>query len=155
MARTTLAGPTANWAKYLAAEQGIGTAPTTLAEIEDAVRLNAGMADNAAASTPRTFGRFGTAAHSQFETLNNQLAAQLQAANNGFSLVPEEFRDTAGNVVGRRAGGSLGLDAVIYQNGAPVLGLDLKTGVGWNADTLKQLQARFNNIPIIQIQTGQ
>jgi len=57
VARTTLAGPTANWANYLEAEARISTTPTTLAEIQDAIRQNAGMADNAAAANnvPRTF----------------------------------------------------------------------------------------------------
>ena len=152
--RTTLAGPTANWANYLAAEARIGTTPATLAEIQDAIRLNAGIADNAAVGTPRTFGRFGTAAHNEFESLNNQLNADLQASGSQFSIATEQFRDAAGSVVGRRAAGSLGVDAVVNQNGAAVLGMDLKTGAAWSANALNQIQTRFNNIPVIQIRTG-
>ncbi len=152
--RTTLAGPTENWANYLAAEARIGTTPTTMAEIEDAIRLNTGMADNAAAETPRTFARFGTAAHNEFETLNNQLDAQLQASGSQFGIAAEQFRDAAGNIVGRRAAGSLGLDAVVNQNGFAVAGFDLKTGAGWEANTVSQVQIRFNNIPVTQIRTG-
>lgn len=151
----TMAGPSANWANYVAAESRIGTTPTTLAEIEDAIRLNAGMAGNGNANIPRTFGRRGTAEHVNFENGNIQLNNQLNASGSQFSVAAEEFRNALGTVVGRRAPGSLGVDAVVYQGNAPVLGLDLKTGgAGWSASQVSQLQMRFNNIPIIQLKTG-
>jgi len=86
--------------------------------------------------------------------LNNQFNAQLQDCGSQFSIAAEQFRDAAGNIVARRATGSLGVDAVVNQNGVPVLGMDLKTGAGWSANTVNQVQMRFNNIPVIQIRTG-
>jgi RHS repeat-associated protein len=155
MARPQLAGPTENWANYLAADARIGTTPTTLAEIEDAVRLAAGSAvtRTEAANIPRSFGRFGTAAHSEMEPIVQQIGNQMAAERSTLGLAAEEFRDVAGNVTARRAAGSLGVDAVAYQNGVPVMGFDLKTGAAWSAGKLNQVQTRFNNIPIIQIQT--
>jgi hypothetical protein len=64
----------------------------------------------------------------------------------------EEFRDSVGNIVGRRAAGSKGVDAVVYRNGAPVRGFDLKTGRSWSATELQEVERRFG-VGVTQIHT--
>ena len=103
-------------------------------------------------NVPRTRGRLGTRAHVNFEALNARLNAIVQRAGRGFEVHIEEFRNTSGSIVARRATGSMGLDAVVYQNGVPVAGFDLKTGRLWSAAELAAVQARFG-IPLTQIQT--
>jgi RHS repeat-associated protein len=142
------------FAGYVKAERGIDLRPNTLAEIEDALRLNAMAADTAAGSagTARTFGRYGTRAHSEFESLNIQLNEIIKRAGNGYEIRVEEFRDASGNVTGRREGGSLGVDVVVYYRGKPVAGFDLKTGRGWSPGQLEAVQKRFG-VDVKQIHT--
>ncbi len=149
------AAPTSGFLRYVEAEKNINLTPATLAEIEDAIRLNGSQATTAAesASIPRTKGRLGTRAHAHFEALNKVLNEIVKKAGKGFEVRVEEFRDAAGNVTGRRAAGSVGLDAVVYHNGVPVAGFDLKTGRGWSPAELKVIQARFKAIPITEVKT--
>ncbi|MDD1748827.1 MAG: hypothetical protein LUO89_03030 [Methanothrix sp.] len=152
--REPLAGPGPGFAEMTKAEQQIPMTPQTLAEVEDALRLAAGQADLSAVGTPRTSGRFGTAAHNDFEATGRSLNASLTAAGSPYRVAMEEFRTTAGGVTGRRAKGSLGLDAVVYdlRVGQPVAGFDLKTGRPWSPTKLQEIQRRFGVAPT-QIQT--
>jgi len=56
---SSAARPGAGFARYVEAETKICRTPTTLAEIEDSLRLNSGIADlqTAAANVPQSFGR--------------------------------------------------------------------------------------------------
>jgi RHS repeat-associated protein len=159
-ATSTLPRPTAGFERYATAEQQITQVPFTLAEAEDALRMNAAMADlrSQAAAVPRTHGRFGTHAHKEFEASNASLNQATQAGGSPLALGPEEFRLSspisggAGPVVPRRASGSRGVDVMVYVNGIPVRGFDLKTGRPWTASELKDLERRFG-VTITQIQT--
>jgi YD repeat-containing protein len=75
---------------------------------------------------------FGTRAHSIFEGLNERLNRRLIGENAPFRIAVEEFRDPAGIVTGRRAAGSIGADARVFdaQTGASLRVLDLKTHGG-------------------------
>jgi RHS repeat-associated protein len=148
-------GPTAGFGRYVEAESNISRLPQNQVEMADQYRLNAAIGDIRArqAGIPRTSGRFGTRAHSVAEAESQPLAAQMPSQGPGVGLSLEEFRDSAGNIVGRRAPGSLGVDAVIYESGQPVRGLDLKTGRGWSAAQLKEIERRFG-IRVTQIHTG-
>lgn len=66
---------------------------------------------------------FGTRAHVETEALSKPLAQALPPKGPGVGLAREQFRDKSGNIVGRRAPQSLGLDAVIYDRGSPSLAL--------------------------------
>jgi hypothetical protein len=148
-------GGRGSFQRLVEAERQVSRTPQTLAEIEDRIRLNAGIADDAAraANVPRTHGRFGTRAHSDFEQLNNRLNSELRSAGSPFEVRAEEFRDVSGAVVGRRAGGSIGSDVVVYRNGVPIAGFDLKTGARWSASKLIEVQRRFG-VSVTQIGTG-
>ena len=90
------------------------------------------QAQVAAEGKALTKGRAGTTAHAYFEWMAQGMSKESpQSLKNGsdvYTLHTEEFRDVKGEVVGRREAESLGLDAVLYKNGTPILGLDLKTG---------------------------
>jgi hypothetical protein len=75
---------------------------------------------------------FGTRAHSIFEGLNERLNRRLIGEVAPFRIAVEEFRDPAGIVTGRRAAGSIGADARVFdaQTGASLRVLDLKTHGG-------------------------
>jgi hypothetical protein len=132
----------------------------TLAEAEDALRLNAGMADlgSRSAAVPRTYGRFGTRTHTEFEASNVAQDQAMQAAGSPLSLGVEEFRGASGSsggagpIVPRRSRGSRGLDAMVYVNGIPTRGFDLKTGRPWTAAELQAFERRFG-VTITQIKT--
>lgn len=118
------------------------TAPApTLRSIENSILVNAAYANDVAAraNVPRSFGRFGTAAHQEFEAANVQLNSELSGS--GFRVAAEEFRNASGGVVTRRAASSLGVDAVVYKGTTPVVGFDLKTGAGWGVNTVNQVQS--------------
>jgi hypothetical protein len=76
----------------------------------------------------------------------------IKRAGNGYEIRVEEFRDASGNVTGRREGGSLGVDVVVYYRGKPVAGFDLKTGRGWSPGQLEAVQKRFG-VDVKQIHT--
>lgn len=110
-----------------------------------------------AQGVPRTYGRLGSRAHAIFERLNIRSNGRLRGS--GFDIVPEQFRGAspgagrAGPVVGRRARGSKGLDAVLRENGTPLEAFDLKTGRGWSQRALLEYQRRFQ-LRIEEIFTG-
>jgi hypothetical protein len=84
------------------------------------------------------------------ESIGTGRQAELAQAGSSFSQVQEQFRGGAGNVVPRRAPGSLGLDVMVYEKGAPLQGFDLKTGRPWTAAELAEIQRRFG-VPVTQI----
>ncbi len=90
----------------------------------------------------RVFGRFGTRAHTHFETLNLALSNRLRGT--GVRVIAEQFRDSAG-IVSRikRAPGTLGVDALVEVNGRVIRGFDLKTGQGWSSTKQTEIARRF------------
>lgn len=90
----------------------------------------------------RVFGRFGTRAHTHFETLNLALSNRLRGT--GVRVIAEQFRDSAG-IVSRikRAPGTLGVDALVEVNGRVIRGFDLKTGRGWSSTKQTEIARRF------------
>jgi RHS repeat-associated protein len=102
----------------------------------------------------KTHGVSGTVAHSYYEWMSQDMVKEAPLSfKNGsdvYTLHTEEFRDVNGDVVGRREVNSLGLDTVLYKNGEPFLGLDLKTGRAWSTSQYEAVVKRFGFIPIIQ-----
>jgi RHS repeat-associated protein len=139
---------------YMAAERGISSVPNTVAEGEAVLRFNAAMADlrASAAGVSRQQGRFGTRAHVDFEGVNNGVNGATSAAGSPISFGVEEFRNINGGAASRRAGGSLGLDAVLYLKGVAIRGFDLKTGRGWTAAKIAEIERRFG-VPVTEIKT--
>jgi len=150
--RPALAGPSEGFSRYVEAERNISSTPGSLAELEDALRRGAAQSElqAKAAGFTRRYGRLGTEAHTRLEPVVVGVDDAMSQAGSRFSLRAEEFRDPLGNVVGRRAPGSLGVDAVAYENLQPIRGFDLKTGRPWTPAELKELERRFG-VPIVQI----
>ena len=75
---------------------------------------------------------FGTHAHKLFERLNRRLNRRLIAESSSFRITAEQFRDSLGNIVTRRARGSIGADALIFRSGNSnfLRNFDLKTHGG-------------------------
>ena len=97
----------------------------------------------------RIFGRFGTRAHTHFETLNVALSNRLQGT--GVSVIAEQFRYAGGRVSPiPRATGTLGVDALVEVNGRIIRGFDLKTGRGWSSSKRTDILSRFR-VPIDEI----
>ena len=67
-----------------------------------------------------------------FERLNNRLNKSLVGEGNTIRVIAEEFRDSLGAVVARRAKGSIGADAIVRDtvNSSLQLIFDLKTHGG-------------------------
>jgi hypothetical protein len=102
-------------------------------------------------------GAEGTRAHQYFEDEIRTINSRLEARGSSHRINAEEFRYDVlpGQVRGdlapyARAPGSRGVDAVLYRNGQPIRGFDLKTGGGWSPGELQALQKRFG-IPIEQL----
>ncbi len=116
---------------------------------------NADSAAEFAVGTPRTYGRFGTKAHNEFERLN--VLTNQRIVGTDYSIVVEQFRGPSvgggpGLVTTRRAAGSMGIDALVQYRNIPQIGFDLKTGRGWSPSTVAQIQLRFG-VPIKEIYT--
>lgn len=123
--------------------------------VVEQIEINAGLSADFAVGTPRTYGRFGTKAHGEFERLNDMTNQKIVGTD--YSIITEQFRGPSigggpGLITSRRATGSMGIDALLEYRGTPEIGFDLKTGRGWSASTLMDLQLRFG-IPIRQIYT--
>ncbi|MCE9600581.1 MAG: hypothetical protein K8S54_21665, partial [Spirochaetia bacterium] len=73
---------------------------------------------------------FGSRAHMYFDRLNRRLASQLERVGSEFSLQSEVFFDRAGTQYLHRVAGTIGPDAVIYNEAGKIIrALDLKTGL--------------------------
>ena len=117
------------------------------------IRENADLSADYALGTPRTYGRFGTKAHGEFERLNDLTNQRIVGTD--YSLLSEQFRGPSigggpGLVTSRRATGSMGLDVQVQYQGVPQIGFDLKTGRGWNLKTFNEVQQRFG-IPVHEL----
>ena len=84
-------------------------------------------------------------AHMYFERLNNRLSKSLVDEGNTLRVVAEEFRDSLGAVVARRAKGSIGADAIVRDTVNPALQLifNLKTHGGVTSLILAARQSEF------------
>ena len=96
-------------------------------KVIDLAAWGIGIAD--AEGIPRTAGRAGTNAHATLEAFVADLNAELAKKGSKFRLVAEQFYDAKGNVTGRRAAGSVGVDIrVEYAGKLTDVAWDLKTG---------------------------
>ena len=100
--------------------------------IDDAILKNAEVAagfargDLRIGSVNTSAQAFGTRAHSYFERLNNRLSNRVAGS---YRVATEEFRDSLGQIVGRRSSSSIGADVLVEQwgSGSFFRNYDLKT----------------------------
>jgi hypothetical protein len=128
------------------------------ADLENLVNaiLELGFAAQAMAKADKrakTSGRAGTRAHWYLELFMQDLDLALRklTATGGdkYGLLSEVFVDRNGKMVKRRAKNSLGVDVLLFRNGARILGLDLKTGKYWTAEKQRRLE-RILGVQVLQ-----
>jgi len=95
---------------------------------------------------------FGTKAHSQFEkkikALNRRLKSQKFFKD--IRIEAEFFVNKDGDMVSRRAKGSVGIDVMVFWRGKRVLAFDLKTGRGMGKKRKKDMLERLG-VDIVEI----
>ena len=136
-----ISGLSMAWAGRVTAAAAVVPPGSRLRSVGDVVAAVHHNADVAIELTRRAAARgtmpsgpqaFGTQAHRYFEWLNTRLNRSLIEEGSSIRVIAEEFRDSLGAVVSRRAKGSIGADAIVRDAANPsILQLfDLKTHGG-------------------------
>jgi hypothetical protein len=101
----------------------------------------------------KTSGRAGTRAHLymewMIEAIDKKLMAYKTPTGDRFGALSEIYLNHKGHVDTRRGKGTLGLDVLLFMNGMPFLGLDLKTGRSWTPKELRKVENWFG-VPVLQ-----
>ena len=142
------------WAARVTGTAAVVAPSSRLRSVGDVVAAVHHNADVAVELTRRAAARstvlsgpqaFGTRAHRCFEWLNNRLNRSLVEEGSSIRVIAEEFRDSLGAVVSRRASGSIGADAIVRDaaNSSILRIFDLKTHGGTLTMISAVRQAKF------------